>query len=148
MTYELALAIRKQKLVHIRGPFPAGAQHDITVFRGGRIKDGADNWDPNALYNKIPPGKKAVGDSGYDGEPDKVTVTQSQHSSALKEFLARAKNRQETFHTRLKSFNILGHRFRHGKKGTEQKMELHKTCVEAVCVVVAYDLEFHPLFEV
>ena len=48
-----------------------------------------------------------------------------------------------------KTFDILGQRFRHGRKGTEYKMELHKTLVESICVLVQYDMENgHPLFEV
>lgn len=112
LTYEFALAIRHQKLVWIKGPLPAGAQHDITIFRGGRTKHGKSTWDRNSLYFKLPEGKKAVGDSGYGGEPKKVVVSKPQHSPEFRKFLARAKNRQESFHTRLKSFNILGSRFR------------------------------------
>ncbi|KAL7537676.1 hypothetical protein ACHAXR_011645 [Thalassiosira sp. AJA248-18] len=148
LTYELAIAIRRNKLVWIKGPEPAGSKHDITIFRGGTKEQGKKKWDPNSLYFKLPAGKKAVGDSGYAGEPGKVTTTRDQHSSELKKFLGRAKNRQESFHARLKSFNILGQRFRHGKS-TKDKMAMHKTCVEAVCVIVQYDLENgHPLFEV
>ena len=71
--------------------------------------------DPSTLYFKFNNGEKCVADSGYAGEPEKVVMTKDEHSSEFKEFLARVKNRQETFHMRLKSFNILGHRFRHGK---------------------------------
>lgn len=148
LTYEFAVAIRRNKLVWIKGPEPAGKQHDITMFRGGTKDLAKDKWDRNSLYFKLPPGKRAVGDSGYVGVPEKVTATRDQHSSAFKSFLGRAKNRQESFHTRLKSFNVLGHRFRHGKS-TEDKINLHQTCVEAICVLVQYDLENgHPLFEV
>ena len=71
-----------------------------------------------------------------------------EHDADVKEFFARAKSRQETFNTRLKFHNILGGRFRHGK-GSNQKMEIHKTCFEAVCVLVQYDLENgHPLMEI
>ena len=65
-----------------------------------------------------------------------------------REFLARAKNRQETFHWRRKAFNILGHRFRHGKS-TNHRMKLHKMAVEAVVVMIQYDYENgHPPFDV
>ena len=131
----------------INGPFPAGARHDSTIFRGGTNAMKKENWDKSALYFKIPSGKRAVGDSGYKGVP-RVTVTRRKHSRGLKKFLTRAKQRQESFHTRLKSFHILRYRFRHGSS-TESKMETHKMCVEAICVIVQYDLENgHPLFEV
>ena len=92
-------------------------------------------------------GKKAIGDSGYAGI-DNVTITRGQHSKELKKWLGRAKNRQESLHCRLKAFNILGERFRHGKKGTQDKLSLHQTCVEAVCVLVQYDMECgRPVFD-
>lgn len=138
LKYEFAVALRRPDLVWIRGPIPAGQMHDSTVFRGGRKND--KKHDKTALYWKLPVGKKAIGDSGYAGMPDKVTVTKDGQSKALKQFLGRAKNRQESLHTRLKSFNVLSGCFRHGK-GTESKLELHKTCVEAVCVIVQYDME-------
>jgi len=75
-------------------------------------------------------------------------MTKDEHSSEHKEYLARAKNRKETFHWRLKSFNILGHRFRHGTS-TEERMELHKMVVELVSGIVQYDYENgHPPFNV
>ena len=66
----------------------------------------------------------------------------------MREFFARAKSRQETLHSRLKFFKILDGRFRH-RKGSEEKMKYHKTCFEAVLILVQYDLENgHPLFEI
>ena len=140
-------AIRRQNLVWVNGPVPSGAKHDGTIFRGGTNETKKSKWLQSSLYFKMPRGKKAVGDSGYKGISN-VTITKSTQSKGLKKFLTRAKQRQETFHTRLKSFNVLGHRFRHGSS-TKNKMELHKMCVEAICVIVQYDLKNgHPLFEV
>lgn len=147
LTYELALAIHRQQLVWINGPFPSGARHDSTIFRGGTKDTKKDKWDQSSLFFKMPSGKRAVGDSGYKGIPN-VTITRRDHSKGLKKFLTRAKQRQESFHTRLKSFHILGHRFRHGSS-TKNKMQTHQMCVEAICVIVQYDMENgHPLFEV
>jgi hypothetical protein len=148
VSYEFALAIRRNKLVWMRGPFPAGAQHDITTFRGGRKEDGIDNWDKDALYHHMPPGTKAVGDSGYSGHPEKVTTSSKVHSEDFSQFITRAKNRQENFHSRLKRFDVLTKRFRHGIS-TEDKLEQHKMCTEAVCVLVQLDMDNgHPLWEV
>ena len=89
-----------------------------------------------------------VGDSGYIGEPTKIVLTKDEHSSEFKSFLERAKNRQETFHSRLKSFNILGGRFRHGVN-TKDRLRLHKMAVEAVAGIIQYDYENgHPPFDV
>lgn len=148
MTYEFGVAINRSAIVWTRGGFPASFQN-ITVYRGGRNEDGRDNWDRNALYFHTPEGKRGVGDSGYSGEPKKLTVTRYHQSRELKEWLGRVKNRQETLHTRLKSYSILKNRFRHGKLGTQSKLDEHKAVVEAILVMTQYDFENgHPLFSV
>ena len=143
--YEFALALRRPNIVWIRGPEPAGKIQYGTMFRGGKKND--KGKDESALYYQLPEGKKAIGDSGYDWMPEKVTVTRDGQSRDFQKFLGRAKNRQESLHSRLKAFRVLGCRFRHGK-GTKNKLELHKICVEAVCVIVQYDMECgNPIFD-
>lgn len=145
--YEFCLAIHEPRVVRVHGPFKASV-HDITVFRGGDSNTPIEDRDKNALYFQLREGEKCIADSGYVGEPDKVIVTKAEHSKKFREFMARAKNRQETFHWRLKSFNILGQRFRHGKN-TQHKLDLHKMAVEAVAGIVQYDYENgHPPFDV
>ena len=111
------------------------------------MDDPKDQWNRNALYFRIPDGKKAVGDSAYEGIPEKVTVKRQGHPKDILEFLNRAQNRQETYHSRLENYKILTHRFRHGKS-SDDKMDLHRMAVEAVAVIVEYDMKYHPLFEV
>jgi hypothetical protein len=143
VTYEVAIAIRSDRVVWIRGPFPA-SQHDITTFRGGKKTDQIK--DPDALFFHIPEGKKGVGDAGMKGEPTKITVTKEQDSAAVRKYKGRAKSRQETFHARLKSFQILSTRFRH--RLNVDTLQEHKTVFEATCVMCQYDLENdHGLFE-
>ena len=147
LKYEFACALRRPEIVWVNGPKPCGLAADSTMFRGGKKDDDEGDLDTTALYHMLPKGKKAIGDSGYEGMPEKVTITRDGQSKDLKQFLGRAKNRQESLHTRLKSFNCLYHRFRHGKS-TQNKMELHKMCVEAVCVIVQYDMENgSPIFD-
>ena len=147
LKYEFACALRRPEIVWVNGPKPCGLSSDSTMFRGGKKDDDEGDLDTTALYHMLPKGKKAIGDSGYEGMPEKVTITRDGQSKDLKQFLGRAKNRQESLHTRLKSFNCLYHRFRHGKS-TQNKMELHKMCVEAVCVIVQYDMENgSPIFD-
>jgi hypothetical protein len=98
------------------------------------------------LFFQISEGKKLIGDSGNKGELSKISTTADEHSAEVKEFFARAKSREETINTRLKSFNVLSCRFRHGK-GVENKLRLHQACFEAVCVLVQYDLAEHGLME-
>ena len=151
-TYEVVMDVTDDKVIWVAGPKPAST-HDITFFRGGKEvgknkKKNEAVWDKNALYFQIPDGKRLIGDSGYKGEPSKISVTSREHNEDSKIFFGRAKSRQETFNTRLKFFDVLAGRFRHGKQ-PKNKMELHKTCFEAVCVLVQYDMENgHPLFEI
>jgi len=128
---------------------PCGEMHDSTMFRGGTKTTKKKDLDKSSLYFKLPVGKKGIADSGYEGMPEKITVTRSGQSTELKKFLGRAKNRQESLHSRLKSYRILGNTFRHGKKGTQDKLDLHQMSVEAVCVIVQYDMEAgRPIFDV
>ena len=104
------------------------------MFCGGEANDKA-NWDKNALYFQLKGTNKCIADSGYNGKPSKIVTSKDEHSSKFREYTARAKNYQETFHWKLKSFNILGHRFRHGVD-TEDRMKLHKMAVELVDGIV------------
>jgi hypothetical protein len=139
LAYEFGVALRRDALVWMRGPFYASI-HDINIFRGGKANE-KKHWDKKSLYHKLPKGTKAIGDSGYAGEPTKITIAKQQHTEEFREFISRAKCRQEAFHSRLKFFNVLTHRFRHG-------VEKHQMCVEAVAVVVQYNMENgHPLMD-
>ena len=130
------------------GPKPAGI-HDLTFLRGGTLKEGKQKWDKTALYFHVPKGVRLCGDSGYNGQDDLISTTDSAHVGETKELFARFKSRQETYNTRLKFFGVLAQTFRHGKNGLTEKMKLHQTCFDAVCVLVAYDMENgHGLFEV
>ena len=102
---------------------------EITWFRGRKKKETTSN--PNALINFIPENKRIIGDSGLKGESTKSLTTNPGHSKEVKKFFARAKARQETLFARMKNFDVLRHRFRHG-------IELHKICLEAVAVIVQY----------
>ena len=151
VSYEVVVDICRDRILWTAGLKPAST-HDITFFRGGtqvstnRQKNEV-TWDKNALYFQVPEGKKVIGNSGYKGEPSKLSTSVDEHSDKVKEFFARSKSRQETINTRLKSFNVLSGRFRHGK-GVENKLEAHQRVFEAVCVLVQYDLKFHPLMEI
>ena len=148
--YLFAMSISRPAIVFKSGPFPASV-HDINIFRGGKSEQDKSEWRKDSLYfrmEELGQDKKAVGDSGFTGEPDKVITTKSHHSRALKEFLARVKNRQESLHVRLRAFNILENRFRHGK-GTDDKIDLHGVCVSAITVIVQYDFQHgRPPFQV
>ena len=148
LKYEFAIAVWTSRCVWINGPYPAGKHHDKALFCGAEtMKDPEDTWNREALLWKIPEGKKAIADSAYEGLPEKVTVKRPGHTVEVFRFLDRAQNRQETYHSRLENYSILYHRFRHGKN-SEEKKKLHRMAVDAVAVIVEYDMKYHPLFQV
>ena len=118
--------------------FSASASESVT-FNGGRKKD--KQKDPNCLANKIPDGKKVLADSGLKGS-EKASTRVAGNSHKMKHFRKRAQGRQESLFKRFKTFGILEQRFRHD-------YELHKMVLDAVAVIVQYDMENgHPLFDV
>jgi len=141
------LALEEPRIVHVSGPFHPSTP-DIQAFRGGDTKVGKQNWDKESLYFQIPKGKMIIADSGLNGEPTLITTQSPEHPKEMRTWIGNALARQETLHSRLKYFNILGHRFHHGRS-TQQKKDLHQTAVEAVCVIIQYDYENgHPPFDV
>lgn len=72
LTYELGISVYENKLVWIKGPKPA-SKHDISVYQ-------------EELKNKIPAGKRAIGDNGYHGEPNTISTPNSHDSSELHQF--------------------------------------------------------------
>jgi hypothetical protein len=150
--YEIAIAIRHNIIVWIRGPFECSV-NDHEVFRGGKKDDRKTNkLDKSALYFHpiLRRGRKAVGDNGYSCRDlsDRIVTTRWIHSKQFKKWIARVKSRQESLFLRMKAFQVLGGVFRHSKGGTDAKISLHKACTEAVLTLIAYDLEEYPLFDV
>lgn len=126
----------------------AAVQHN-NLFR---FKSDKNNRGNPRLYHRIRDGKRVVGDSGYVGEPDKVSTTLAGHSDATKELFARLKSRQETLFGGYKALGIMGGKpFRHkGKQGggSEERMAVHRLVFRAVTVVMQYNMESRPLFDV
>jgi hypothetical protein len=118
--YEIGLRVHKSQLAWINGPFPA-ATHDIEVFRRG-------------LKEKVPVGKRVIGDAGYTGEPDLISTQNDFDPREIAEFKERVLSRHETFNARIKNYNCLTTKFRHG-------VENHKVAFEAVCVIVMYEID-------
>lgn len=136
LDYEVGLSIFQPKCVWIRGPYPAG-KHDITIFCH-RLMDKI-----LASRNASGVDYMAIGDRGYRGEADLITVPNSQDTEAVREFKGRALSRQETFNSRLKNFNCLNERFRH------HEIDKHKHCFYACAVIVQLQMENgSPLFSV
>lgn len=152
LTYDVAVDTVRDRIVWAGGPYPA-ATHDITIFRGGKVKDGKQNWRKSSLYHKIPEGKRLVADSGLVGEPTKISTTLGGHSAEVKELFARFKSRQESLFRGYKVLDILGGRaFRNKgprRGGAQGKMALHGMIFNAITVVMQYGLENgSPLFDI
>ena len=128
----------------MRGPIPAGEQNDKSYFCGGNKDEPKKNWDKSALYFSLPEGMKAIGDSIYEGIPEKVTCIRKGQLKETQEFLNHALACQETYLERLAVYEVLRLKFRHNR----DKMTQHKMCTEAVSVIVQYNMKYHPLFEV
>lgn len=136
----------QQTCIWSRGPFPAGEVNDGKLFRGGNIDDPEETWDSEALYSCIPKGKKAIGDSGYVGVPEKCTIAMEEHPKWVIQIINRAKARQENYHCLMKDFGVLYQRFRHGKSA-ETRMSKHKICVQSVHLILHFDLVHRPLLD-
>ena len=136
--YGTLIDLKNPRIVGIFGNAPASVS-DIELFRGGKKGD-KDNWYKDSLYFKIPEGKMVIADSGLAGEPDKILTDSSMFPADMRRYISEAKARQETLHSRLKSFNILKYRFHHGTS-TEHKFKLHEMVVDAIAVGIQYDYE-------
>jgi len=129
LVYEIAAAIRENRLVWINGPFEASV-HDKTIYQ-----------KPDGLKSKMPAGKLGVADRLCSGEPT-LAVKNDLDADEVKDFKRRARARHESINGRIKNFKILAERFRHG-------IEKHQIALEAICVLVQYEFENgHPLFDV
>lgn len=138
----------QQTLAWCNGPYPAGDKkvaHDGCLFRGGTLDVGRQNWDPDSLYNRLPDGKKAIGDLLYGGMPEKCTISLNEHTKQTRDLINRAKARQERYHGQTKEFYVLKNRFRHGKESAAEKLSKHKTCVDVINILMHFELKHRPL---
>lgn len=120
LDYEVALSLFHDKIVWVSEPYPAGT-HDVTIFRAN-------------LIHLIPPNKKVIGDKGYNGPGDIVRRTNQGDDENMRKFKRRARCRQESVNSRIKSFRCLQVPFHH-------QLEFHKEVFGAICVVVQYQLD-------
>jgi hypothetical protein len=128
--YEITLDVHQAKIRNLNGGH-IGGTHDLVMFRDpetGELKE-------HLLEN---PGRMVIADRGYStGKPDEIgmfALPNCADSKELAHFKSRARCRHETLNGRLKNFKCLQDTFRHG-------MDNHKTCFEAVCVIVQYQMD-------
>jgi hypothetical protein len=147
LKWEVAVAINRQQIVHIGGPFRGGL-HDSSIYNGDLMD--VDNElfakvgikEPYVpLEQKILEGKLGIADSAYAGYK-KLMLYGGDDSEELAKFKTRAKLRQETVFGRICKFQIINGTFRH----SEEKQHV---AFLAVAVLVQYELdETATLFEV
>lgn len=138
VSFEVVIDPIEGKIRWVNGPVPAST-HDLTFLRGGK-KGQMKKWKRSSLYFHIPKTARMVGDSAYEGQPDKVSTTKDAHKPETKELFARMKSMKETCFKRFKDFKVLRESFRHGKS-TEDKLAKIKLSFEAVAVLLQYDFE-------
>jgi len=125
---EVAIDVYHSRIVHIRGPFPAG-RHDKAVFM-------------EELMGKIPAGSKGIADNGCRRKEDMMEAYLAFPNScaprALRKFLQRSRSRHESLHSRMKNFEVLNQRFR--SKHADRDIR-HKSCFEAIAVMLQFQME-------
>jgi len=124
VNYELGILIHKPKLVWVNGPTRPGKHNDLAVFRQ-KLKQ---------ALSALPGTKKAIGDSGYRGEPELISTRNGLDSKEVTQFKDRTLARHENFNQRLKCFACLCQPFRHG-------VDNHGYAFKACCVLVMYEVE-------
>ena len=117
---EIMLRLNKPELVWIFGPIPPGKYNDCATFK---LK----------LMQQFPFWKRAVGDDGYRGLDEFISLRNEFDPPELAAFKERAMARHENFNQRLKKWQVLTKRFRHGVGN-------HKTAFRAVCAITLYEI--------
>ena len=112
----------------INGPFAPGPWPDITIF-----------W--SFLKQLLLPGERVEADLGYRGDPSVDSPNVNCPNPYYIAMKATVRARHETINRRLKSFNVLGGRFRH-------EIKKHGMVFEAVAVVTQLQLLSEPVFPV
>jgi hypothetical protein len=94
LDYELGISLTGG-LVWMNGPFPAG-RSDRTIFAQDRLK--AKLLDSQ---------KKAIGDRGYTGHQEALSMPNNHNGRSVTKFKSRALKQHEKFNGRITSFGAL-----------------------------------------
>lgn len=130
LNYELGIALSSNRLIWMNGPYPAG-ENDGSVFKNHGLKDKLRSIN-----------KKAIGDLGYAGHYNEISIPNASDYSFVKLFKSRALKRHETFNGMIKRFHSMDGRFRHS-------IDRFKSCFEAIAVICQYKIESdQPLFDI
>jgi hypothetical protein len=131
LRYEVGVSLKGGDVVWIHGPFPCGEWPDISIFR-------------SCLKLHLDKGERVEADNGYSGEEPLSCKTPGgfySRSENMDADRARLRSRHETVNMRLKVFNILNNKYRHGRQD-------HAFVFRAVAVLVQLAIESgEPLFK-
>ena len=101
-----------------------------------------------SLYFQLPAKGKAIADSAYVGTPEKCTTSMDEHPPWVTHIINRALAKGENYHGRMKQFGALYQRFRSGRRTLKDRLRKHKICVDAVHVILYFELPHQPLQDV
>ena len=122
INYELGILLTSSRLIWMNGPFKAGMS-DKQIFKEKGLKEKLKSV-----------GKKGIGDLGYTGHYNELSLQNPHDSKEVDRFKSRALKRHERFNGYTKAFDCLSGRFRHSVKR-------FANCFEAVCVICQYQIE-------
>ena len=122
LRYEVAVTLRNPEVCWVNGPWPAGQFSDLRIFR----QDLKQNLDENEYV---------IADGTYADE--KCFQPPGRFHPAHKP-LSLIRARHENLNSRLKVFNVLSTKFRHG-------LNRHRSCFMAVVNVTCLSLQIEPL---
>ena len=128
LRYEIGIALQSGLVCWVNGPYKPGPWPDLRIFR-------------HRLMSALANGEFIVADRGYkDGE--EFVFSKDTGPDWLKEMIGRATARHETLNGKLKVFNVLSTRFRHG-------IERHESVFNALINIIQLVLIHEsPLFDV
>lgn len=119
--YEVGLLIHKPKLIWVHGPTRPGKDNDLEVFR-------------QKLIHELPDDCRIIADGIYAAEPNYISTKNDLDDKPVWQFKNRTLARHENFNQRLKCFNVLKHRYRHG-------VDRHGKTFRACCVLLVFEIE-------
>lgn len=122
LRYEVGICIQTGHIVWINGPYPCGANHDITIFRKNL------KWCLNQ-------NERVEADKGYRGEDLFVSVPEDYRNEEHKKAKNHARARHEQVNQRFKQFQCLHQTFRND-------ISKHTNIFWAAAVVVQLSLQF------
>jgi hypothetical protein len=132
--YQIAVSTFEQQIYSVDGPYPAGANNDMIMFKKSGLQE-----------KLVSMGKFAVADGGYeDIQGGGVAVpNRKYHSKLTNMYFRRCRARVERLMGYFKNFKILSTTFRIRK----DRLKKHKIVFDAIAVIVQTAIETkNPLF--